>query len=49
MPTYAEIGQMILDTYGVIGCEESYGTSDPHWVGRYAVQYGDADRDGTLN
>lgn len=49
MPTYAQIGQMILDTIGESACEDGYATTDPHWVGRYAVQYGDANRDGTLN
>lgn len=49
MPEYDEIGQRILDECGIIACEDGYGTTDPYWVGRYAVECGDANRDGTLN
>lgn len=49
MPTYTEIGQKMLDTFGEKACDDAYSTTDPEWVGRFAVRYGDADRDGTLN
>lgn len=49
MPTYTEIGQKMLDTFGEKACDDAYSTTDPHWIGRFAVRYGDADRDGTLN
>lgn len=49
MPEFAEIGQNIIDEVGLIACEHAYDTTDPHWVGVFAVQYGDAERDGTLN
>lgn len=49
MPEYDEIGQIVLDECGLIVCEDAYGTTNPHWVGVYAVQYGDVNRDGSFN
>ena len=48
-PTYAEIGKRLLAEHGEQACLDGYGTVDPEWVGRYALMYGDANPDGTLN
>lgn len=47
--TYEQIGRTVLDEAGEDACREGYGTTDPVWVGRYALMYGDANADGTLN
>lgn len=47
--TYADLGTIMLREAGEDACREGYGTTDPEWVGRYALQYGDINRDGTLN
>ena len=43
------IGKAVLAEVGEAACREGYGTADPEWVGRYALMYGDANEDGTLN
>ena len=43
------IGKAVLAEAGEDACREGYGTTDPEWVGRYALMYGDANADGTLN
>lgn len=47
--TFADLGRIMLAEAGAEVCEEGYGTTDPEWVGRYALEYGDTNRDGTLN
>lgn len=47
--TYTELGNIVLQSAGPEACEAGYGTTDPHWVGRYAISYGDINADGTLN
>jgi hypothetical protein len=47
--TYEELGEIILADAGEAACLEGYGTTDPYWVGRYGLGYGDIDEDGTLN
>jgi hypothetical protein len=47
--TFTELGRIVLAEAGEQACLEGYGTIEPEWVGRYALQYGDANRDGTLN
>jgi hypothetical protein len=47
--TLTELGRKVIAAVGVEACEAGYGTSDPRWVGFYALQYGDANFDGTLN
>lgn len=47
--TYEELGQIMLTEAGTEACQEGYGTTDPEWVGRYALDYGDIRPDGTLN
>jgi hypothetical protein len=47
--TYIELGNIMLRRCGAAACQAGYGTTDPEWVGRYAVQYGDIQRDGTVN
>lgn len=40
----------MLATVGEEACMSGYGTTDPYWVGFYAVEYGDINGDdGTLN
>ena len=46
--TNTALGRIVLAASGETACREGYGTTDPHWVGFYAVQYGDIDTDGTL-
>lgn len=45
----AELGQLMLNAYGPEECLSGYDTVDPEWVGRYALEYGDINLDGTLN
>jgi hypothetical protein len=47
--TYEELGRIMLEQAGEQACLDGYTTTDPYWVGRYAVQYGDIDPDGTTN
>lgn len=46
---FEEIGRRVLAESGEEACQDGYGTTDPYWVGRYAIGYGDANTDGTLN
>lgn len=46
--SYEALGQIMLDTYGEEANLGGYGTTDPEWVGRAALEYGDIERDGTL-
>lgn len=46
---YESLGNIMLDAVGASDCEAGYGTTDPYWVGRYALGYGDINADGTLN
>lgn len=47
--SYVELGNIMLREAGAAACQSGYGTTDPEWVGRYALQYGDIRPDGTLN
>ena len=47
--TYEELGQIMLKEAGEEACQGGYGTTDPYWVGRYALSYGDINEDGSLN
>lgn len=49
MLSFVELGDIMLAEVGEDGCESGYMTTDPYWVGRYAVGYGDINGDGTLN
>jgi hypothetical protein len=44
-----ELGQKMLDEAGEDACRRGYFTTDPFWVGHYALEYGDITEDGTLN
>jgi len=47
--TFVELGNIMLREAGAEACQAGYGTTDPEWVGRYAIQFGDINPDGTLN
>lgn len=47
--SYIELGEILLAEAGEESCQEGYGTTDPEWVGRYGIEYGDINSDGTLN
>lgn len=47
--SYVELGNIVLQAAGPEACQAGYGTTDPEWVGRYALQYRDINPDGTLN
>lgn len=49
LPTLKELGQIMLKEAGAKACQSGYLTTDPEAVGRYALQFGDINRDGTLN
>lgn len=49
MKSYEELGEIMLKEAGREACQAGYGTTDPEWVGRYAIDYGDIRPDGTLN
>lgn len=49
MKTYIELGQIMLREAGEDACLSGYETTDPEWVGRLALAYGDINPDGTLN
>jgi hypothetical protein len=46
---HIDLGLIMLREAGPAACEAGYGTTDPYWVGRYALGYGDITRDGTLS
>lgn len=47
--SYIELGEIMLKKCGADACLKGYGTTDPEWVGRYALAYCDINLDGTLN
>lgn len=47
--SFEELGRIVLEEAGEEACLAGYLTTDPEWVGRYALSYGDVNRDGTLN
>ena len=47
--SYVELGNIMLSKAGAEACQSGYGTTDPEWVGRYALSYNDIRPDGTLN
>lgn len=49
MHSFKSLGQIMLDTVGAEVCQAAYQTTDPEWVGRYALDFGDINRDGSLN
>jgi hypothetical protein len=49
MKTYLELGNILLAEVGKDACMLGYGTDEPEWIGRYGVQFGDINLDGTLN
>lgn len=46
---YVRLGEIMLREAGLEACQRGYKTTDPEWVGRYALEYGDINSDGTLN
>jgi hypothetical protein len=42
------LGAIVLREAGEAACLAGYGTNDPEWVGRYALQFGDIDTRGNL-
>lgn len=46
---HCERGAILLREAGEAKCQSGYGTTDPEWVGRYGLAYGDINSDGTLN
>lgn len=49
MKSFVELGEIVLNATSDVTCERAYGTSDPYFVGRAALEYGDINADGTLN
>lgn len=47
--SFVQLGNIMLQASGNAACLRGYGTTDPEWVGRYAIQYNDIQPDGTLN
>ncbi len=47
--TLVDLGNIMLREAGAEKCQAGYGTVDPEWVGRYALQHGDIGADGVLN
>lgn len=47
--SHVDLGNIMLREVGVAACQSGYGTTDPEWVGRYALQHGDIRPDGVLN
>jgi hypothetical protein len=43
-----KLGETMLKEAGKDACQEGYGTTDPFWVGHYALGFGDIEEDGTL-
>jgi hypothetical protein len=46
---YVELGKIMLKSSGEARCLSAYQTTDPEWVGRNALAYGDIRPDGTRN
>lgn len=46
---YVQLGRIMLKEAGEQACLAGYGTTDPEWVGRHALAFGDINPDGTLN
>ena len=46
--SYVELGNIVLKQHGSEACQAGYQTTNPEWVGRYALQYGDIKPDGEL-
>jgi hypothetical protein len=46
---YVALGEIMLAEAGAEACAAGYGTTDPEWVGRYAIEYGDITPEGELN
>lgn len=46
---YTELGNIMLKKHGKESCQNGYGTTDPEWVGRYALSHNDINPDGTTN
>jgi hypothetical protein len=44
-----QLGEKMLREVGADACREGYGTTDPFWVGHYALGFGDIREDGELN
>lgn len=44
-----ELGDILLAEVGTAACQDGYDTTDPEWVGRYGIEYGDINLDGTVN
>lgn len=42
------LGKIVLREVGEELTRKAYGTTDPEWVGRYALQYGDITPNGNL-
>jgi hypothetical protein len=42
------LGDTMLAEAGESACREGYGTTDPFWVGHYALGYGDISETGAL-
>lgn len=47
--TMIELGNIMLREAGAEACQSGYGTTDPYYVGMYALQYGDIRPDGATN
>lgn len=47
--SYTELGEIMLKEAGEAACQKGYQTTDPEWVGRYALDFRDINPDGTLN
>ena len=47
--TFVELGNILLRDIPEAELLSGYGTLDPEWVGRYGIDYGDINPDGTLN
>jgi hypothetical protein len=46
---YVALGEIMLAEAGAEACAAGYGTTDPEWIGRYAIEYGDITPQGELN
>jgi len=44
-----DLGLIMLREAGEQACFAGYGTTAAQWVGRYALEFGDINPDGTLN
>lgn len=47
--THIQLGKIMLKEAGADACRKGYGTTDPYWVGVYALSHCDINRDGTTN